>query len=595
VGQRTIVYLCGVVVMTFVAASPAQESRPAARASGTPLLRPDPIDALKPAGGEQRLGRVETINTPKGAAVRIQTESAPANEWGVQVAAATIANVKRGDVVLAEFWLRCAQSMTEEGFTTFVFEQKGGEHAKGAEMRAGARQQWRQVHVPFRATRDFAAGQAQVCFRAGFDRQTIEIAGVRVVNLGPDAKLEDLPRTRPTYGGREPDAAWRKEALTRIEDIRKGDLVIHVTDASGRPIANAQVRATLKRHAFGFGSAVTVEHVLGESDDARRYRDIVERYFNTAVFENDMKWPAGWDGIKPDVDKALDWLLEREIRVRGHNLHWPSWRWSPKQLRQYESNPDELRRRTYERVTGAVGHFKGKLVHWDVINEPYSEHDLMDVLGKDVMVEWFKLAKAADPACQMYLNDYGIFDGTGRNEHREHFYSTIKWLKDSGAPIDGVGIQSHFGSVLPPMTQVFSVLERFSEFGMPIESTEVSLNSDDRQLQADFMRDYLIACFSHPRVSGVMLWGFWEGRHWRPQAALWEKDWTARPIATAWLDLVHKQWKTKAELTTDADGAAQLRGFHGDYDVVVSLGPKSKAASARLAGREGGRVTVVLE
>jgi endo-1,4-beta-xylanase len=307
-----------------------------------------------------------------------------------------------------------------------------------------------------------------------------------------------------------------------------------------------------------------------------------------------MKWPAGYEAISPDVDKALDWLLERGFRVRGHNLIWPSWKWSPKQLRQYESNPDELRRRTDERVSSTVAHFKGKLVHWDVVNEPYSEHDLLDILGKDVMVEWFKLAKAADPACQMYLNDFGIFDGTNRNDHREHFYSTIKWLKESGAPIDGIGIQSHFGSVLVPPTQLLAVLDRFSEFGLPIESTELSLNLDDRALQADFMRDYMIALFSHPNVSGVMLWGFWEGRHWRPQASLWDKDWKPRPVADAWINLVHKQWKTKAELATDAQGVAKTRGFLGEYDVVVTLGPKSKAATVRLEC-DGSDVTVILE
>jgi tRNA A37 methylthiotransferase MiaB len=83
----------------------------------------------------------------------------------------------------------------------------------------------------------------------------------------------------------------------------------------------------------------------------------------------------------------------------------------------------------------------------------------------------------------------------------------------------------------------------------------------DRSLQADFMRDYLIALFSHPNVGGVMLWGFWEGRHWRPDAALFERDWTPRPVARAWMDLVHREWKTDLALTTDL-----IVGFPGETD-----------------------------
>jgi hypothetical protein len=43
----------------------------------------------------------------------------------------------------------------------------------------------------------------------------------------------------------------------------------------------------------------------------------------------------------------------------------------------------------------------------------------------------------------------------------------------------------------------------------------------------------------------------------------------------------------------DGDGAARARGFCGDYDVLVSHGQASTAATARLE-RTGGQVTVVL-
>ena len=56
--------------------------------------------------------------------------------------------------------------------------------------------------------------------------------------------------------------------------------------------------------------------------------------------------------------------------------------------------------------------------------------------------------------------------------------------------------------------QLLQTLDKFSDFGLPIELTELSLNMDDRQLQSDYLRDFMTVAFSHPNVKGVMLWGF---------------------------------------------------------------------------------------
>jgi GH35 family endo-1,4-beta-xylanase len=564
------------------------------RRAATAALPRDGVGAFVLAGDAIELGRAEAISVvgkPFDRALRLVTTTTPGVEWNLYLTCTTSAPIHAGDVLLARFWLRCDDSMSGDGFTTFAFES--GERI--AEFRAGANSEWREMSVPFRAPRAFSRGEAHVRFSLGFDRQTIDLGGIELLNYGAAAEIEALPRTVMTYAGRQPDAPWRSAALKRIEEHRKGELIVRVTDGAGNPVPQATVRVTQRRHAFGFGSAVTVEHLLGTSDDCDRYREIVEHCFNTAVFENDMKWQENDAAPREGVDEALDWLLQRDIRVRGHNLLWPSWKWLPPSLRELASNPDELRRRTYQRVSEAVARYRGKLDHWDVVNEPYSERDLMDVLGQDVMVEWFKLAKQADPSCQMYFNDYGIFDGGPSSDHRRHFYETIRWMLDRGAPVEGVGIQSHFGALPAPPERMLAVLDQFSQFGLPIESTELSLNMIDRELQADYMRDYLIAMFSHPNVYGVMLWGFWEGRHWRPDAALFERDWTPRPMAKAWMDLVHREWKTDLTLTTDATGVARARGYCGQYDVHVSSGGRSTATEKAQVTREaGGEVTVVL-
>jgi endo-1,4-beta-xylanase len=575
----------------------AGESIADAVAEGSALLPVNAVDDFQYGGSKAENGRLEHIAVTGQSfdrAMRLATNNDPGIEWGVQATLATDFDIEKGDVVLARFWLRCADSMTGQGFTGFVFEQNTAPNEKAAELRVGAGTEWLQCFVPFKATRDFPKGKAQICFRGGFDRQTVEIGGLELIDYGPGGDIDALPRTHVTYAGREADAPWRKAALERIEKIRKAPLTVHVVDAAGQPVKGASVHVAMTRHAFGFGSCVTVDQITGTSPDDAKSREIIEKHFNRVVFENDMKWPAMWDGVPARLDESVAWLAKRNIQIRGHNLQWPSWQWSPKQLKAFENNPAELRRLCEERVTSAVSHFRGKLVDWDVVNEPYNNVDLLKILGREVMIDWFKRAKAADPSCRMFLNDFGIFDGGVASEHRKHFYDTIKFLKDGGAPIDGIGIQSHFGAVMPPPAQLITVLDQFAQFGLPIESTEVSINNEDRELQADYLRDYMTAVFSHPKVDGIMLWGFWEGRHWRPNGALWTKNWTIRPVGKAWLDLVTKEWKTDTTIASDTSGNAGVRAFLGEYAIEVRAGGKTKTAMATLS-KDGTTVTVTLD
>jgi GH35 family endo-1,4-beta-xylanase len=567
-------------------------------AGGESVLPENPLQSLAARGEQKNLINITPVSVSRESfdrALRVSTSPGASAEWNAQLQVNTASPIKSGDVLLAHLWLRCAESMTGDGFVGFVMELAEPEFDKAIERRLVAGSAWRECFVPFVAKRDYAAGEAQVNLRLGYDRQTIEIGGLELINYANSVKLEDLPRTKITYTGREEGAPWRKEALARIEKIRKADLLIRVTDESGKPLAGAKVRAAMTRHAFGFGSAITADLLTGDSPDAKRYQEMVEKNFNLAVFENDMKWPAVWTGVPRRTDQALDWLLERHIQVRGHNLVWPSWRWLPQELRAYRDDKDELRRRTAGHITATVSHLKGKLFQWDVVNEPFSNHDLIDALGgREVLLDWFKLARQADPACRLYLNDYGIFDGPASSPHRKHFFDTLTWMKESRGAIDGIGIQSHFSSDLPPPTQLLAVLDEFSALGLPIESTEVSFNVEDRPLHADYMRDYLIALFSHENVHGVMLWGFWEGRHWRPQAALFARDLTPRPVWAAWNDLVNKQWKTEAEAVTDDQGVARVRGFCGEYDVATTIGGKALSAKVSLV-RAGSEVKLTVK
>lgn len=102
-------------------------------------------------------------------------------------------------------------------------------------------------------------------------------------------------------------------------------------------------------------------------------------------------------------------------------------------------------------------------------------------------------------------------------------------------------MQAHFGLDVTPLVKMLAVLDRFARFGLPIQITEFDAQLPNETLQAEFTRDFLTTMFSHPAVSGVVMWGFWEGRHDSPATALWRCNWTPKPNATAWMNLVLKE------------------------------------------------------
>jgi GH35 family endo-1,4-beta-xylanase len=501
---------------------------------------------------------------------RLAVQNTPRQAWDVQLRLGTTAPVDKGDVLLASFWLRCDHSLSGEAVTEFVFERAGKPYNKSAERLVSASGTWKQLFISFVADDHYEPGQANILFRLGYNvPQSFELAGLSVRNFKHRVALADLPSTPIDYVGHAPDAQWRQAAAERIERIRKGELTVSVVDAAGRPVPHAAVHVRQQRHAFAFGTAVAAGMILGQGEDADHYRQIVGSLFNRVVMENDLKWPE-WENHPQRALDAIAWLQERHIAVRGHNLVWPNWQYLPRSLKALQADPTALRRRIDEHITEEATALRGKVVEWDVINEPVSNHDLQAILGDGEMAQWFQLAHRADPQARLFINDYSILSAGGADRaHQDSYERIITNLLAQGAPLQGIGLQSHFSAALTPPQRLLEILDRFARFHLPLEVTELDVDVPDPRIQADYLRDFMTVLFSHEAVHGIVMWGFWEGRHWRPNTALYRKDWSLKPNGRAWIDLVKKQWWTDITGTTDAHGQLTTRGFLGDYEITV--------------------------
>ena len=572
--------------------------------AGKPIL-PATISAFLLGGKSAQDARAKTVSISGQSfneALQVQTLKRPPYPWNITLAAPTTGAIRKGDVLLASLMARriASRQETGEALLELIVEENQDEHHKLLELATSVGPEWTPIRSPFVADADYPAGAAIVSVRFGYQPQTVEVAAIALTNFAATVALKNLPRTTARYAGWETNAPWRVAAEERIEKIRKGDLQVEVVDSKGQPVNGANVSVRMLRHEFAFGSAVQAERIAAPKDaDDERYRQTIETYFNKVVFENDLKWYR-WGTNSPEQIEhrrqtfaAIDWLRARNIAIRGHVMVWPSWENTPEFLRADSNDPAKLREAIDAHIADQTATLKSKLSEWDVVNECYAHNDILKILGRGEMTHWFQLAHQGDPAVKLFYNDYIMFAGIGEGSPSQYLFDTLTFLKTNGAPIGGIGEQGHFGGSPPSPEQVLATFDRFGTLGLPIQISEFDIDTSDEELQVHFTRDFLTACFSHPAVTGVMMWGFWEGAHWRPRAALWNKDWTLRPNGQAWLDLVTKEWWTNTNGMTAADGRFLTRGFCGDYEITVQSGQQKSTRKISLT-RAGTRARVEL-
>jgi GH35 family endo-1,4-beta-xylanase len=387
------------------------------------------------------------------------------------------------------------------------------------------------------------------------------------------------------------DADWRSEADSRIERLRKGDLVVEVRGHDGAPLNDAHVEYRLKRHSFLFGTAIAYAPFADPGDDGRHYRQFILDHFSALVCENEMKWYAteaerGREDYAP-ADALLAFADQHGLAMRGHCLFWELEEHVQPWLRALD--PSELRAAMERRLTATVSRYAGRLVSWDVNNELLYGRFYRERIGPDATAWMFREAAQLDPKTPLFVNEFGIL---GEREKTERYLELIRDLRARGAQVGGIGIQSHDcdrlavdgHAVLAPGERPHWLLrtpltpEAFlatldllnAETRLPIHLTEVSVKFPDVTRRADLLEMLFRLGFSHEAVQAIMLWGFGAKTHWMgPDAALMNADSTLTPAGSRISRLLRDEWSTRGNGVTGADGRLAFRGFYGSYAMGV--------------------------
>jgi endo-1,4-beta-xylanase len=306
------------------------------------------------------------------------------------------------------------------------------------------------------------------------------------------------------------------------------------------------------------GTAVRPQQLLEPA-----YAATLSREFNLLEPEDVMKWetihPAPDKFDFAQGDRLVEFAIAHQMKVRGHTLTWHQQ--NPRWLTDETRTPEQLARILEQHIKTVVGHYRGRVFAWDVVNEAFDEGrdagKLRSTLwydkpgigladkGYTYIENCFRWAHAADPDALLFYNDV---EAETMNPKSDAIYAMVKDFRRRGVPIDGVGLQMHLSNLHPDVASISENIGRLSALGLKVHITEldVSLPVDpdgnalaaDLQQQAEVYRQIATAGLQHSGCTAIQTWGFtdrysWIGsysKHTRGAALLFDREY--RPKAS---------------------------------------------------------------
>jgi endo-1,4-beta-xylanase len=226
---------------------------------------------------------------------------------------------------------------------------------------------------------------------------------------------------------------------------------------------------------------------MAEFDSAERA--LIVRQFSVVTTENHLK-PARvqpQEGVFTFAEsEAIVTFAERHgLPVVGHTLAWHQA--TPEWFFQDNGRPatrELLLQRLRAHIHAVVGHYRGRIKGWDVVNEGLSDRSSeylrpnrwQQIIGDDYIAQAFAFAHEADPDAELYFNDYG-------NEYPHKRDKTVRLIKDlqaRGLRVDGIGMQLHLQLDRIPFDEIERSLIAFGELGVKVMITELDLDLVER-------------------------------------------------------------------------------------------------------------------
>ena len=247
------------------------------------------------------------------------------------------------------------------------------------------------------------------------------------------------------------------------------------------PVAAPASLAAAFRGAFLVGAAVN-EGVFSERDTAGAA--LVAAQFNSVTPENALKWeslhpgPGRYDFAA--ADRYVAFGEHHGMFVVGHTLVWHNQtpRWVFEDTAGHPVSRDTLLARLRDHILTVVGRYRGRVAGWDVVNEAVADDGSLrrtpwlSSIGEDYLVQAFRFAHEADPAAQLYYNDYSLENAP----KRAGAVALVRRLLEAGVPVAGVGLQEHDRLDWPAAADVDTTIAAFAALGVKVMVTELDVD-----------------------------------------------------------------------------------------------------------------------
>jgi endo-1,4-beta-xylanase len=301
--------------------------------------------------------------------------------------------------------------------------------------------------------------------------------------------------------------------------------------ASNTGARDDSLRGKAERAGILIGTAVRPAQL---SEGA--YSTTLAREYNLVEPEDALKWEV----LHPqrdlfdfsDGDRIVAFASLHGMRIRGHTLVWTHQ--NPPWLVNGNFSETELRSLLHEHISKVMGHYRGRIFAWDVVNEAIDENgNLRSSLWYDqpgigleakrtayieAALRW---AHEADPDALLFYNDGG---GEMVNAKSDAIYTMMNDFKKRNVPINGIGLQMHL-ALDADVASIARNIQRFSDAGWQVHITEADvavavdrerrvLNPQDLDSQARLYEAVLTACLKQRGCTAFQTWGFTDKYSW---------------------------------------------------------------------------------
>ncbi|MEO7688683.1 MAG: endo-1,4-beta-xylanase [Sphingomonas sp.] len=315
--------------------------------------------------------------------------------------------------------------------------------------------------------------------------------------------------------------------------------------APSLPAVSGTLRERADRKGLLCGTAVAADQLANDP----KLRATLLADANVLVSENELKWGR----IQPTPDtpldftqaeKIYDFAIKNHMAMRGHNLVWweskPPWAAERVAAMSAKQTGDFLTKY----ITDVVSHWRGRLVQWDVVNEPIGANDVIldkmfgPKLGEQYMDLAFEATAAADPSALRVLNqDLIAQDWSYETRQRDSTLRLLERMMKRGAKVQCLGFEAHLTTSFGlSETNWRRFLDEVTGMGLKLMVTELDVNDKgtlgriparDAQTAA-LAKGMLDIMFSYPECLGVVTWGPTDRYSWlRKMADRQRKDGSA--------------------------------------------------------------------